>query len=196
MADVKQHTCYTLKMSEMIPMLLGETDLPEYWDELFSEYVGLRENKSTKFLVQLEIEIKALKMKQDAINMSIPILAKEYHRDLVNELKREGCRGRFDWSDPVQYSNDLRAAATYAKRYTTQIASKQKELDEYSKRYGGKQLQRKDFEIAAVTLMDHFKMNIDFDLLTVARWCEMNNQYERYCEVKNASNKNLLKDGR
>lgn len=196
MAEVKQHTCYTMPMSVFIRIITGEEPEPVYWEDIFTEYIGLRENKDTKFLIRIEVDIKTLVLRRECILAAVPILAGEYNRDLVNELKKEGCKGRFDFSDKAGYSNDLRAATTYAKRFNTQIKAKQKEIDVYRAKYSGKQIQRKDFEVNAVTLMDHFKMNIDYDTLTVARWCEMNNKYEMYCEVRNATNRNLIANGR
>lgn len=197
MIENKKYTCFTLKMSQFINCLLGEETLPE-WEDIYSEYVGLRENKSTHFILDMVKDITWLQTKQYLINKIIPVLAIEYSRELVNELKLLGCRGKFDWSNKEQYSNDLRAAATYAKTFNNKIKRKEKELDEYTNRYGATSVQRKDFEVWAVTFMEHFKVHIDFEIITVARWCVMINEYEKFCEVKNAEHNNLLnkKNGR
>lgn len=186
-----RHTCYTLKMNQFIRVLLGEEALPE-WEEIYSEYIGLRENKSTSFILDILKSITYLQTKQYIIGKCVEVLAHTYSRELVMELKLTGCKGKFDYSDPGGYSNDLRAAISYSKKFNTQIAKKEKELQEYNERYKGASITRKDFEIWGVTLGKYNNQYIDFDIVTVARFCEMVNQYERFCEVENSKNNNLL----
>lgn len=191
MTTVK-HTCYTLKMNDFIPMVLNETTLPENWDDIYSEYIGLRESKGSSFILDLLKDITYMQTKQFIINECVKLLAMVYSRELVIELKILGCKGKFDWSDAGQYSADLRAAISYAKKFNSQIAKKEKELEDYNKRYAGKGIERKDFDIWGITLSKYLGYRVDYSQVTVSEWCAMMNQYERYCEVENARHNNLL----
>lgn len=196
MTHTIKHTCSTLKMSPFLDILLGEVPQPEWWEELHSEYIGLRENKSTSFILDMVKEITYLQTKVFIITKCVEVLAHTYSRDLISELKICGCKGKFDWSNQVQYSNDLRACISYSKKYINQYQKKEKELADYYKRHGGEQIQRKDFDIWAITLGKYQGYRIDFDVVTVAEYCHLMNSYERYCEVENAKNNNLLNNGK
>lgn len=188
-------SCYTLKMNQFIRVLLGQETLTE-WEEIYSEYIGLRENKSSSFILELMKSITYMQTKQFIITKCVEVLAHTYNDELVAELKLAGCKGKFNWEDKPGYSNDLRAATSYSKKFTSQIKQKEKELEEYNKRHGNKGIERKDFDIWAVTLSKYLGYRVDYDVTTVSEWCTMMNQYERYCEVANAEDKNLLKSGR
>lgn len=185
-------TCYELTMNEFLKHLLGDEELPEWWDSVYSEYIGLRENKSSSFILELIKEIIHLQTKKFVIIKCVEVLSTQYSRDLVQELKLCGCRGAFDWSNKAGYSNDLRAANAYAKRYNSQIFRKEQELENYNKKHGGGSATRKDFEVWKVTLSMHNKYRIDFNSTTVSEWCILMNEYDKYCEVVNAENENLL----
>lgn len=184
-------TCYTMKMNQFIRVLLGQETLTE-WEEIYSEYIGLRENKSSSFILELMKSITYLQTKQFIITKCVEVLAHTYNDELVTELKLTGCKGKFNWEDKAGYSNDLRAATSYSKKFTSQIIKKEKELEEYNKRHGNKGIERKDFDIWAVTLSKYLGYRVDYDITTVSEWCVIMNQYERYCEVSNAEDKNLL----
>lgn len=194
-------TCSELKMNVFINCLLtGKTDEvggAEAWEEIYSEYIGLRENKSSSYILSMLKEITFLQTKVFIINKCVEVLAVTYSRDLVNELKQTGCKGRFDWSDKAGYSNDLKAAISYSKKYKNQFEKKEKELEDYYKRHGGGVIQRKDFDIWAVTLSKFMGFRVDYDVITVSEYCVMMNQYERYCEVQHAEENNMInKNGR
>lgn len=193
-------TCNELKMNPFINCLVsGNTDLvggPEAWEQIHSEYIGLRENKSSSYILNMIKEILYLQTKVFIIEKCVEVLAYTYSRDLVMELKQCGCRGKFDASNAAQYSADLRAAMTYGKKYIGQINRKEAELQEYYKRHGNNgTIQRKDFDIWAITLGKFMGFRIDYDVVTVAEYCHMMNMYERYCEVENAKANNLLTNG-
>lgn len=165
----------------------------EAWENIYSEYIGLRENKSASYVLGCIKEISYLNTKVFIISKCVEVLAYEYSSELVMELKQCGCKGKFDWSMPVLYSNDLRAAMSYGKKYMKQAERKEKELEDYYKRHGGGAIQRKDFDIWAVTLSKFMGFRVDYDSVTVAEYCHMMNSYERYCEVSHAEQNNMLK---
>lgn len=185
-------TCHDIKMNAFIPILIGQVPQPTYWEDLYSEYLSLRENRQSSFILDILKEIAHLQTKVFIIEQCVKVLANTYSRDLVNELKLCGPRGRFDWSNKEQYSNDLKGALTFAKKYISQYNRKQKDLEDYQKRNGGV-ITRKDFDIWAVTLGKFMGYRIDYDVVTVTEFCHMMNQYEKYCEVQNAESNNLIK---
>lgn len=105
------------------------------------------------------------------------------------ELKQCGCKGRFDYSNPVAYSNDLKAALSFAKKYKAQADRKDKDLQEYRERHAGDAIDRKFFDSIAVTLWRFMGSRVDYNIVTVAEWCQMMNEYDKHCEasVKNKS---------
>jgi len=175
-------------MQKFIDYLVGDDkELPTNWDEIYSEYITLRENKNTFFILQLVKELMYLKNKAFIIATCIEVLVNENVPELAQELKDAGCRGRFDWDDPIGYSNDIRAAYSECKRINQQVRRKQKDLDDYNKEYGGSSaVTRKHFDDYAVEITRFFKIHIDFEIITVARWCSYVNKFEAYCEVKNS----------
>lgn len=176
-------------------LLTGDTAFvggDQVWEQIHAEYIGLRENKSTSYILDMIKEISHLETKVFIIEKTVEVLAHTYSRELVMELKQTGVKGSFNWSDKKTYSNDLRAAISYGKKYKVQAARKDKELKAYYTRHGGGALQMKDFEVWAVTLGKYFEYHIDYDVITVARFCHMMNQYDRYCEVEHAQANNIL----
>lgn len=185
-------TCYDIKMSTFITALLGEVNLPDF-EELYSEYIGLRENKSASYLLSLINEIDYMRSKQFVIFKLVEVLAEFYDIRLVTELKNKGCRGKFNPDDPISFSNDLKAAYNYGKRFNGLIKAKEKEISDFNARNGGNgKIDRKFFEDLAATLEKYYGHYIDYDVLTVARFVSKWNQYDRYCEVMNAENNNLM----
>lgn len=186
-------TCSTLTMNPFIAILLGQEEQPIWWEDLYSEYIGLRENKSSSFILSLVKDITYLQTKVFIVTKCIEVLALTYSRELVMEVKQCGCKGRFDWSNPVEYSNDCKAAILFVSKYNSQVKRKEQELKDYQSRHQGSAIQRKDFDIWAVTLGKFMGYRIDFDVVTVSEYCHMMNQYERYCEVSHATDNNQLK---
>src|SRR6187401_1402794 len=119
-------------MNTFIGVLLTCNTIPvggeEAWENIYSEYIGLRENKSTGYILGMIKEISYLNTKVFIISKCVEVLALEYSRELVMELKQCGCKGKFDWSQPVAYSNDLRAAVSYSKKYLMSVKRKEQEL--------------------------------------------------------------------
>lgn len=188
--------CHKIYMSDFINSILGENVMPN-WDQVFNEYIGLRENKGSQFILTLLKEITYLKVKQYIIFKCVSVCSGIgvngfYSRDLILELKKCGCSGTFDFSNKEKYSAELRAAYTYGKKFTTQINRKTKEIEDYNKKHSGEKLKRFDFDITALELETHFKIGISFDKIFVSRWCSMLNEYERYAEIVNAQQNNLL----
>lgn len=181
-------------MNSFIKALLGDlSEVGSFWEDIYNEYIGLRENKSSSYILGLMKEITYLQTKVFIITKCVEVLATTYSRELVMEVLQCGCKGKFDYSDFVSYSNDLRAAVSFAKKYVGQQQRKEKELDEYQKRHGGKVIERKEFDIWAVTLGKWMGFRVDYDVVTVTEFCHMMNAYERYCEVENAEQNNLIK---
>ncbi len=191
-----KHTCYTLKMSQFIRLLLGEETLPE-WEAVHNEFIGLRESKGSSFILELIKDITYLHNKQYIINECIKFIVKfseagVYARDLCIELKLAGCKGKFDWADKVGFSNDLRAAQSYSKKFSSQIKRKETELEAYNKKHSGVELSMKVFDDWQVELTRFMHVYIDYDLITVSSWCAMMNKFDKYREVQNAENNNLI----
>jgi len=186
-------------MNTFIGVMLTGNTVPvggeEAWENIYSEYIGLRENKSSTYILGMIKEISYLNTKCFIISKCVEVLAVEYSRELVMEVKQCGCRGKFDWSKPVEYSNDIRAAISYSKKFIVAVKRKEQELEDYYKRHGGGAIQRKDFDIWAVTLSKFMGFHVNYDIVTVSDWCHMMNSYERYCEVANAQQNNMLENG-
>lgn len=180
-------TCSTLKMNQFIRCLLGEETIPD-WEDIYNEYIGLRENKSSSYILSMMKDIVYLQTKVFIISKCVEVLANTYSRELAMEVLQCGCRGKFDWSKPDEYSNDLRAAISFAKKYSAQAVRKEKELTDYQARHGGKVIERKEFDIWAIVLGKFQGYRIDYDVVTVSEYCHMMNTYERYCEVENSKN--------
>lgn len=201
MTEQGKINCYTLKMNPFIDCLETENyesvGGKERWDEIYNEYMSLRENKSISYVLELIKQITYLNTKVFIIVKCVEILANtdEYNREIVMELKQTGVRGRFDFSNKAQYYTDLKAAISYSKKYSNQCMNLEKELENFQKKYDQQKSTRREFEEWAVELTKHLSTNIDFDVITVARYCFMMNSYERYCEVKNAQKNNILNQG-
>lgn len=186
-------TCYDIKMSQFISALLGKTII-EGFEKIYSEYIGLRENKSATYLLSLINEIDYMRSKQFVIFKVVEVLAEIYDIRLVAELKNKGCKGKFNPDNKEQFSNDLRAAVTYGKRFNGLIKIKEKEIEVFKSKSGGQEVNEKFFEDLAATLEKYYGHYIDFDTLTVARFVSKWNQYDKYCEVMNAEQNNMIKN--
>lgn len=183
-------TCSTVTMNQFLTALLGDTTyVGDHWEDLYNEYVSLRENKQSSYILDLIKEITYLQAKEFIIIKCVQVLAAPvYSRELVMELKQCGCKGRFNFNDLTAYSNDLKAALSFAKKYKGQIERKEKDLQEYRDRHGSEVIDRKFFDDMAITLWRFMGSRVDYDLVTVTEWCSMMNLYERYCEAS-ATNK-------
>lgn len=186
-------TCYTVKMSDFIPWFLEESPRPENWEDLYYEYVSLRENKSSLYMLGLVKEIIFLKAKHKIIEETCTQLNICYEHtfigpaeELKGVLRLYNYRQPFDLSNQMTFSRDLRAVLSLNKKHISTWQRKEKELEDFQKKHTGKAWTRKDFYVWAVTLSEFMKQRIDLDIISVAEWCIMLNKYESYCEVKTA----------
>lgn len=195
-------TCYNLKMIDFIDYLLGEkTPLPDNWEDIHAEYIGLIESKSSLFILGVMKEISTCKAKYQIIQEACSVMLVCFRAKLGNDtikrlkdvLKGYGFRAEYNTENPATFSRDIKAALSGSKRLIMQWERKEKELEEYQKRHAGEALQRKDFFVWAVTLSEFLGFRVDLSTIVVAEWCQMRNQYEKYCEVKNAEQNNKLK---
>lgn len=189
-------TCYQIKMSQFITYLLNEMQRPDNWEELHSEYIGLRENKNSKYMLTLLKDIAVLKAQYQIVLDSVKILTVQKVDDLVAILKSYGFRKPYDWNSPGSYSADLKSALSGAKRWISQWEEKEKELEKLTERYAGKEMQRKDYYVHAITLGTWRKVHVDLDQISAAEWCLMCNQYEQFCEAENAKRNNMIRNGK
>lgn len=185
--------CYSIKMTQFISWLLNNEPRPDNWDDIHSEYIGLRENKSSLYILGLVKEIAYLKCKFDIINkcckvMNVCFTAKldEQAKELKDIFRSYGFRQAFPMDNEMLFSRDIRAVLSSNKRMVHTWERKEKEYEEYVKRHGGKEWQQKDFYMWAITLGEHQGYRIDLEVIVVAEWCQLMNRYEQYCEVKNA----------
>lgn len=195
MTEILQN-CYTLKMARFIEHYADEKPKPSNWEYIYAEYTALRENKHTSFVLNMVKQINFLEAKLFIISKCVEVLAHAPVPELIAELKAYGFPGRYNWDIPKQYSEELNRVVTGSKRFRTQADQNKKELEDYlSKHQHNKASLKKDFYTMAITLGDHRKSHVDLEQITVTEWCIMMNNYDRYCEVKNAENNNKLKYG-
>lgn len=188
-------TVHNITMNQFITAWQGDLSfVGAAWDDIHNEYLSLRENKRSGYILDLMKEITYLQTKAFIVVESCKLLAVHYSRELVTEIKLVGCKGKFDFSDKATYSANLEAAIMKATQYKNQAARKEKELEDYQKKHGGTKVDRKEFDIWAVTLSKHNNFYVDFDIISPARFCLMMNEYDRYCEVYNAEHNNLIED--
>jgi hypothetical protein len=192
-------------MTAFLAFLFDEREKPDYWQDLYSEYIGLRENKSSLFILSLMKEIAYLKTKhfiiEQTCKMLIEIAGWKHDPDTITDevkelktiLKDYGFRAEYNLSNKATFTRDIKSALSGAKKIITTWQRKQDELQAYEKRHAGKEVQKKDFFIWGITLGKYMGFRIDMDITTVAEWCQMMNDYERFCEVQNATDNNKLK---
>lgn len=186
-------TCSELKMNQFIAALLGDlSHVGAHWEDIYNEYVSLRENKASSYILDLMKEITYLQTKVFIIQKCVEVLARVYSAELVLEVKQCGCKGKFNWDDPVKYSADLKAALSFATKYKAQADRKNKELEDYHKLHGDEIVSRKQFDVQAITLTKFLGVWVDYDVMTVAQYCHAMNQYDAYCEVTHAEHNNIL----
>lgn len=178
-------TCGTITMNQFLAALLGDRSFitVDQWEDIHNEYVSLRENKQSSYILDLIKEITYLQTKEFIIIKCVQVLAKVYSRELVMELKQCGCKGKFDFSNTAGYSADLKAALSFAKKYAGQIIRKEKDLKEYRDRHAGEVTDRKFFDSVAITLWRFMGSRVDYNTVTVLEWCNMMNEYDRHCEA-------------
>lgn len=187
------HTCYTLKMARFIEYRFDEKPKPENWEDIYNEYISLRENKRSSFIPNMIKEITFLKTKYFIINKCVEILILHPVPELIQELKIQGYRGEYNWENKSTYTRDLQRAITGSKKLITQHQKYEAELEAYLKKYAGNgTTDKKEFYVWAVTLSEHNGYRIDFEAVSVAEWCVLLNQYESWCEIRNAQANNLL----
>jgi hypothetical protein len=164
---------------------------PDNYEDIYYEYASLRENKNSKFVLELVKEIAYLETKIFIASRLVQQLSDIYSRDLVMELKDLGFKGKFDWSHKERYYSELSAVVSNIKRYVHQLNKKQLELKQIENRHGAAKFERRDFDIWAITLWKYMGDRIDFNIIKISEWCFIMNDYERYCEVENAKVDNI-----
>lgn len=187
------NNCYNVKMVQFIAWYANEQEKPEDWDDLWSEYIGLRENKSSLYILGLIKEISYLKAKYTIVNQACEMLnlcfentLLEQAKELKDILRQYNFRFAFDMLKPEHFARDLRATLSGNKKTITTWQRKEKELEEYQKKHSGDVWKKKDFYVWAITLGEHQGYRIDLEQIFIAEWCQLMNRYEQYCEVKNA----------
>lgn len=192
--------CYSIKMTPFIDWFLGENleknPLPDNWDDILNEYMGLRENKGSRYMLDIIKDITFLKAKYQIIESACSQLLICFQHVLVSAadelkdiLRQYNYRYKFDLSDEKSFSANIRAVLSANKKLITTWQRKEKDLEDYKKKHTGNEWSRKSFYVWAVTLGEHRQDRVDLDMVTVAEWCIMLNKYESYCEVVNAQQK-------
>jgi hypothetical protein len=187
-------------MTPFMDWFLGENletnPYPDNWEDIFNEYMSLRENKSSAYMLNLVKEITFLKAKYQIVEHACTTLLAcfEHHlvsaaADLVGILKQYNHRHKFDLTDEKMFSQNIRATLSSNKKLISTWQRKETELEDYQKKHAGNEWTRKTFFVWAVTLTEHFKQRIDLDIISVAEWCIMLNKYEAYCEVQMSQNR-------
>lgn len=166
---------------------------PEWYEDVNNEYMSMRENKNSQYVLDLMKEIAQLSSTLFIVGQCLIILEVKYNRELVNELKQLGCTGRFDWSNKDQYYGDLKAAASRSKRMISQRNRLQEELDEFHRKHGAGDITPDYFDEWAVELSKFMGYNVRLDQTTVSVWVKMLNKFDAYQEIMNAEKNNLLK---
>lgn len=197
--------CYTLTMSRFLDYLFGEVKPPE-WDDIYSEYIGLRENKSSLFILTLMKEIKYLQTKYFIIEKACTTAATIVATcppdmmpdisELIKVIKEYGFRGEYNVKNRSTFTRDIKNVLSQIKKLVTTWQVKEQELRDYEKKHAGKEVGRKDFNVWAITLGKYLGYRVDLGATMVAEWCTMMNEYERYCEVENSKQNNILKYGK
>lgn len=169
---------------------------PDNWEDILNEFMGLRENKGSRYMLDMIKDITFLKAKYQIIEQSCTTLLicfkhklEQEAKELVNVLKQYNHRYKFDLADEKMFSMNIRAVLSANKKLISTWQRKEKEFEDYKKKHTGNEWTRKSFYVWAVTLGEHRKDRVDLDFVTVAEWCIMLNQYESYCEVINAQQK-------
>lgn len=188
-----KNTVYNTRMNQFILWFMEEEPKPEDWEDLYSEYIGLRENKSSLYILGLIKEIAYLKAKYTIVNQAVEMMNLcfentliEQHKELKDILKQYNFRFAYDMTKPELFARDLRATLSQNKKTITTWQRKEMELDTYQKKHAGEAWKKKDFYVWAITLGEHQGYRVDLEQTYVAEWCQMLNKYEQYCEVKNA----------
>lgn len=170
---------------------------PDNWEDIYGEYISLRENKSALFILSLVKDITFLKAKYNIVEQCCNLLIVCFENSLVQQteilkdtLRKYNFRYAFDLKNENTFSANIRAVLSANKKNITTWQRKEKELQEYQKKHEGKAWDRKGFYVWAVTLSDYNGgSRVDLEQITVAEWCIKMNQYEKYCEVVNAQQK-------
>lgn len=175
---------------------LETNPLPGNWEDIFNEYMSLRENKSSSYMLGIVREITFLKAKYQIIEQTCTNLLLCFQhtmlapgKELIDILRQYNHRYAFDFSNEKTFSANIRAVLSSNKKLISTWQRKEKELEDYKEKHKGNEWNRKSFYVWAVTLTEHFKQRIDLDITTVAEWCIMMNKYESYCEVVTAQQK-------
>jgi hypothetical protein len=196
-------TVQTLKMDLFLRYLFNEEPRPDDWQDIYSAYIGLRENKSTSFILNLQKQIFVIRSKQQITDSLCKVMLicfdhtlRLERKEVKEQLRLQGYSYPFDFDSPKEFAANIRAVYSRNKKGNLDAIRMEKELAEYEKRYAGKELSWKDFYIWAVTLSQHFGYRVGLETVTVTEWCTMQNQYEQYCEVQNAQTNNKLKKGK
>lgn len=175
---------------------LEQNPLPDNWDDILNEYMGLRENKGSRYMLDIIKDITFLKAKYQIIEQACSTLLVCFQHvfvsaaeELINVLKQYNYRYKFDLADEKMFSMNIRAVLSSNKKLISTWQRKEKEFEDYKKKHTGNEWTRKSFYVWAVTLSDHMKYRVDLDEITVAEWCTMLNKYDSYCEVVTAQQK-------
>lgn len=177
---------------------LEENPVPDNWDDILNEYMSLRENKSSMYMLHLIKEITFLKTQyqiiEQACNSLLICFDNRFTKgvdELRNILRQYNHRYKFDIVDEAGFSRDIRATLSSNKKLISTWQRKEKEIEDYKAKHKGNEWTRKSFYVWAVTLGEHRGDRVDLEIVTVAEWCIMLNKYEAYCEVQMAESRKV-----
>lgn len=179
-------TIYTLKMDQFLRILFQEEEQPAWWEDLYADYLSQRENQESQYVLGLLKDIASLHNQFIILSKIAEILPHFCSDVFITELRQAGISGAFNPDYPEQYQQDCRAAKSQIKRIKSQIRLKEKELDDYRNSFKGEQMSRKTFEEYATIYSKFMGDMIDFEKISVARWCSIANKYDTHVEVMNA----------
>lgn len=166
-----------------------------HFQNLYNEFVDLRGDKNGAVALDLLKEIAYLSGKKSVLQECVNILRIRPVAEIVTELRQMGYSYAFDHTDKEAYEKDLKRVETSLKRTDSDIRNKQKELDRMkANESDGGGFKRSDFHAINTRLWKYMGSHIKMTDISVAEWCAMMRELDRYIEVANAQHNNLLKE--
>lgn len=152
----------------------SKEQLKAAWEQIFSEYTELSENKQGNYLLTLLREYYSIPNKIQIIQTIVDELAKGYNKDLIEKLRLLGFRHQYT---EETYIRDLKITVTQAKGLILKYQNLYNDLERLQSQ--DSKADPSDYDLILSELSKYQGYRLDPKVITVSEFCAIVKRFKQ-----------------